>query len=52
MAFEIVFSERAAKELKKLDKPIQKRILQKLKEYAQEENLTEAKRLTYKTLIA
>ena len=46
MAFDVVFSERAAKEFRKLDKQIQKRIISKLKKYAQEENLSEAKRLT------
>lgn len=45
MAFNIFFSDRAAKELQKLDKPIQRRIIEKLKEYAREENLSEAKRL-------
>jgi mRNA interferase RelE/StbE len=46
MAFDIVFSERAARELKKLDKQVQQRIISKLKEYARDENLKEAKRLT------
>ena len=45
MAFKVVFSERAVKEFKKLDKQVQKRILAKLKEYARDENLNEAKRL-------
>lgn len=46
MAFDVVFSERAARELRKLDKQVQKRILAKLKKYASDENLSEAKRLT------
>ena len=46
MAFEVNFSLHAAKELKKLDKPIQKRIIEKLTEYALTENLSEAKKLT------
>jgi mRNA interferase RelE/StbE len=46
MAFEVTFSQRAARELKKLDKQIQKRIIEKLTEYANTENLSEAKRLT------
>lgn len=46
MAFEVNFSHRAAKELKKLDKQIQKRIIEKLKGYAASENLSEAKRLS------
>ena len=50
MAFDVVFSERAAKEFKKLDKQIQKRIIAKLKKYAQEENLSEAKKLSNSTL--
>ncbi len=45
MAFEINFSERAAKEFKKLDKQVQKRIIDKLTEYAEAENLSEAKKL-------
>jgi mRNA interferase RelE/StbE len=46
MAFDIVFSERAAREFRKLDKQVQQRIISKLKEYAGDENLKEAKRLT------
>jgi mRNA interferase RelE/StbE len=46
MAFEINFSNQAAKELKKLDKQIQKRIIDKLAQYAKSENLKEAKKLT------
>ena len=46
MAFEISFSLQAAKEFRKLDKQIQKRIIGKLKKYAREENLSEAKKLT------
>ncbi len=46
MAFEVVFSDRAAKEFKKLDKDVQQRIINKLKKYAESENLSEAKRLT------
>jgi mRNA interferase RelE/StbE len=45
MAFDIYFSQRAAKEFKKLDKQIQKRIIEKLTEYAADENLSEAKKL-------
>ena len=45
MGFEVTFSARAAKELKKLDKQIQKRIIEKLVEYAAAENLSEAKKL-------
>jgi mRNA interferase RelE/StbE len=50
MAFEINFSNQAAKELKKLDKQIQKRIIDKLVQYAKTENLKEAKKLTSPTL--
>jgi mRNA interferase RelE/StbE len=46
MAFEVNFSVRAARELKKLDKQIQKRIIEKLMHYASTENLSEAKKLT------
>ena len=46
MAFEVNFSVRAARELKKLDRQIQKRIIEKLMHYADTENLSEAKRLT------
>jgi len=46
MAFEVSFSNKAARELKKLDKQVQKRIIEKLIQYANSENLTEAKRLT------
>lgn len=46
MAFNVVFSNRAAKEFRKLDKATQKRIADKLIEYAREENLREAKKLT------
>jgi mRNA interferase RelE/StbE len=46
MAFEVYFSEKAARELKKLDKQIQRRIIEKLTHYASAENLNEAKRLT------
>ena len=46
MAFDVVFSERAAKELAGLDKQVQKRIITKLKKYAAEENLSAAKRLS------
>jgi mRNA interferase RelE/StbE len=45
MAFDVIFSQRAAKEFKKLDKQIQKRIIEKLTEYATDENLSEAKKL-------
>jgi mRNA interferase RelE/StbE len=45
MAFEVSFSERAAKEFKKLDKQVQRRIIEKLTEYAATENLSEAKKL-------
>ena len=45
MAFEVNFSERAAKEFKKLDKQVQNRIIEKLTEYASSENLSEAKKL-------
>ncbi len=45
MAFEVTFSERAAKEFKKLDKQVRKRIAEKLTEYALSENLSEAKKL-------
>ena len=50
MAFEIVFSEKASKEFKKLDKQLQKRIGEKLLEYAASENLSEAKKLTNSNL--
>ena len=50
MAFEIVFSERAAKEFKKLDKQVRERILSKMKKYAADENLSEAKKLTNSAL--
>ena len=50
MAFEIVFSEMASKEFKKLDKQLQKRIGEKLLEYAASENLSEAKKLTNSNL--
>lgn len=50
MAFEVNFSQRAARELKKLDKQVQKRIIEKLSEYAATENLSEAKRLTNSAL--
>jgi mRNA interferase RelE/StbE len=46
MAFEVTFSDRAARELKKLDKQIQRRIIEKLTHYAATENLSEAKKLT------
>jgi mRNA interferase RelE/StbE len=46
MAFEVYFSERAARELKKLDKQVQKRIIEKLQNYAETENLSEAKKLS------
>lgn len=46
MAFDVNFSHRAAKELKKLDRQIQKRIIEKLSEYAAAENLAESKLLT------
>jgi len=46
MAFEVNFSVRAARELKKLDKQLQKRIIEKLMHYAATENLSEAKKLT------
>lgn len=45
MAFDVVFSQRAAKEFKKLDKQVQKRIIEKLTEYAADENLNDAKKL-------
>jgi mRNA interferase RelE/StbE len=45
MAFDVIFSQRAAKEFKKLDKQVQKRIIEKLTEYATDENLSEAKKL-------
>jgi mRNA-degrading endonuclease RelE of RelBE toxin-antitoxin system len=45
VAFEVIFSERAASEFKKLDKSVQQRIINKLKKYAKDENLSEAKRL-------
>jgi mRNA interferase RelE/StbE len=45
MAFDVIFSQRAAKEFKKLDRQIQKRIIEKLTEYAADENLIEAKKL-------
>ena len=45
MAFDVTFSQRAAKEFKKLDKQIQRRIIEKLTEYATDENLSEAKKL-------
>jgi mRNA interferase RelE/StbE len=46
MAFEVSFSVKAARELKKLDKQIQRRIIEKLTQYAITENLSEAKKLT------
>jgi len=46
MAFEVSFSVKAAKELKRLDKQIQRRIIEKLTYYAATENLSEAKKLT------
>jgi mRNA interferase RelE/StbE len=46
MAFDVSFSNKAARELKKLDKQVQKRIIEKLIQYANSENLTEAKKLT------
>jgi mRNA interferase RelE/StbE len=46
MAFEVTFSDKAARELKKLDKQVQKRIIEKLIHYANTENLAEAKKLT------
>lgn len=46
MAFEVSFSARAAREFKKLDKAVQKRIGAKLLAYAATENLSEAKKLT------
>ena len=45
-----VFSEKAAKEFKRLDKQIRKRIGEKLLEYAASENLSEAKKLTNSAL--
>jgi mRNA interferase RelE/StbE len=50
MAFEVNFSERAAKEFKKLDKQVQKRIIEKPTEYAATENLSEAKKLVNSAL--
>ncbi len=50
MAFEVNFSEKAAKEFRKLEKHVQKRIVEKLTEYAANENLSEAKKLAHPSL--
>jgi len=46
MAFEVTFSDRAARELKKPDKQTQRRIIEKLTQHAATENLSEVKKLT------
>ncbi len=46
MGFEVNFSDRAARELKKPDKQTQRRIIEKLTQHAATENLSEVKKLT------
>jgi len=45
MAFVVVLTESAAREVRKLDKSVRERIISKLQHYAMHENLSAAKRL-------